>query len=166
MADGTEDPKAIMDQCVQQAVTSGRESLHTEDPLANFQVTGAKSNKLQEVLDLLDCNQHDQIAHDNHKKYVLNRNGSTSFVYLADAGSQVNGMRTVAAQWFLTAYLSHRMIIYGHDDSFFPGYGVRMIIDSGYLNMQNGICWYSFIGKIIFSVWIILYWLIVQHQLL
>ena len=91
-----EDPKAIMDQCVQQAVVAGRDSLHTEDPLANFELTGNKTDQLQLVLELLDCNRDDQIAHDNHKKYVLNRNGATSFVYLANA--PVNGVRTVAAQ--------------------------------------------------------------------
>lgn len=100
MADSSQaDPKQVMDQCVQEAVVAGRQSLHSDDPLANFEVTGAKSDQLQLVLELLDCNREDQIAHDNHKKYVLNRNGATSFVYLADSSnSQVNGMRTVAAQ--------------------------------------------------------------------
>ena len=93
-APADDDARAIMDQCVQEAVTAGRTSLHAEDPLARFELAATKTQPadLQLVLDLLDYAE-DRIAHDNHKKYVLSRNGTTSFVYLAAGGTGgVNGL--------------------------------------------------------------------------
>jgi hypothetical protein len=91
-APSDQEARAIMDQCVQEAVQAGRSSLHADDPLARFELTTTKAQSpdLQLVLDLLDYAE-DRIARDNHK-YVLSRNGTTSFVYLAAGGGGVNGL--------------------------------------------------------------------------
>ena len=111
MAGVEEDPRAIMDSVIQEAVTVGRTSLTPDNPLASFEFTSRKPDELRPILDLLDITDMERIAHDNHKKYVLSRNGTTSFVYLANEGRAngqegaggLNGMSSsqtvVPAQW-------------------------------------------------------------------
>ena len=62
----------------------GRTSLHqADDPLVTMpvEITSDKPQALEKLLDLMDIGAV-KVAHENHQKYILLRDGTTSFVYL------------------------------------------------------------------------------------
>lgn len=78
------DVRASMDQCLETIKTTGRSSLQSDNPLAGLplEMTSEKPAALRKLLGLLEI-EADRVAHENHRKYILLRDGVTSYVYLA-----------------------------------------------------------------------------------
>ena len=87
--DTTPQPQArnTMNNCIDTIRKSGRSTLNAnEDPLAAMQFTSDKPRELENILKVLGI-QQERVAHDKHSKYVLLREGVTSYVYLAKCQS-------------------------------------------------------------------------------